>query len=322
MDNASSSGSSQRSTKKKYAKHAREYRCEACDYVCSRKFLWDQHCSTRKHHRQQSGYTQAPLVCACGKPYQSRAGLWRHKKKCGVALAGCDAAEVDAVSGGGEAAELASQVAGLKDMIRQLVKGMGQDAELKEKMAEQMKGQLDCIREIVPRIGNNNSNHYNVNVFLNQHCSEAINMTEFIASMEVQARDLQYTGSNGLAAGVSNVLVNSLRRLDTHRRPIHCMNPGQPVLYVKDNDTWNSDQGPDRIRLAINDVAEKQRRAIAAWTRHNPGWEESEQGKEEYLQLVQSVMKGIPEGDQSSIIRTIAKETAVPANQLTEWVPT
>ena len=100
------------------------------------------------------------------------------------------------------------------------------------------------------------------------------------------------------------------------------MDPGRPVLYVKDNDTWNSDRGPDRIRLAINDVAEKQRRAIAEWTRHNPGWETHEQGKEEYLRLVQSVMTGIPEGQESSIIRDIAKATTVPATQLTRYQPT
>mgnify|MGYP001419914786 FL=1 len=299
-----------------HIKYAPKYRCEECDYECSRKFLWTQHCATQKHQRIQrvtKGSTvpragQAartkPYTCpVCGLSYVHRSGLSRHLRRaaCGGALEEAPLPGPEAGSNGTDVLE--RENGELRDMVKQLVSGLNQDAAAREEMVGQLKQQNEIIKEMIPRLGNNNNNRFNINVFLNERCRDAINMTEFIASLQVQLDDLRYTGTNGLVEGVSSVLVNGLRRLETCRRPIHCMAAQRDVLYIKDNDAWNRENGQGRLRTAIDDVANKQRKAIADWEQHNPDWDKSEEGRAEYLQLVRSVMADISDdGGEKKIL--------------------
>ena len=282
-----------------YAKNEGEYFCEACDYKCNKKFLWKQHINTKKHKDNKmvtkNMHTTSPttmkeesLVCPeCGKAYKYASGLSRHRKLC-VKKA-------------------------LKDEdVQHLISILGKDAELKNEMMEQLKEQSTIIKGMVPCLGNNNNNRFNINVFLNEQCRDAINMSEFLASLQIQLKDLEYTQINGLVEGISSVLVNGLKQLDTCKRPIHCTDMKRETLYIKENDEWDREQGKSRLRSAIENVADKQRKAIADWEESHPGWEESEKGKEEYLKLVKSIMSDISqESDENKIIKNIAKETVI-----------
>jgi len=205
----------------------------------------------------------------------------------------------------------------LRAMVKQLMAGLDKDAAAREEMVGQLKEQSEIIKEMIPRLGSNNNNNFSINVFLNEQCRDAINMTEFIASLQVQLDDLRFTGDNGLIEGVSSVLVNGLKRLERCRRPIHCMDTKREVLYIKDNDAWNADGSSERLRTAIDDVANKQRKAIADWEAHHPNWDTSEEGRAQYLRLVRSVMADVSHGPaEKRIIQSIAKETAVPGRAL------
>ena len=293
-----------------------------------------------------------PFRCqSCGKCYKFRTGLSRHQRLggCGVhptefcpTVAPTEAppstddsspstddsppsTEIDVE---GNASETQSQEAALerengelRNMVRKLVAGLDKDVEARKKEREEMVGQLreqsQIIKEMIPRLGNNNNNQLNINVFLNEQCRDAINMTEFIASLQVQLEDLQYTGDNGLVAGVSSVLLNGLRRLETSRRPIHFMDAQKEVLYIKDNNAWNAERSGESLRTAIDDVANKQRKAIAEWEAHNPNWDSTEEGRAQYLRLVRSVMSDISEGSgEKRIIESIAEETALGRGEL------
>ena len=322
-----------------HIKYAPKYRCDACDYECSRKFLWTQHCATQKHKRvtmvtsgsltQPTGRSSKakPYTCpVCKLSYVHRSGLSRHLKntQCGYLLesgegpieSGVPAPAVPPESSTERVLE--KENGELRSMVKQLVAGLSQDAVAREEMVGQLKQQNEIIKEMIPRLGNNNNNRFNINVFLNERCRDAINMTEFIASLQVQLDDLRYTGTNGLVEGVSSVLVNGLRRLETCRRPIHCMDTQRDVLYIKDNDAWNRENGQGRLRSAIDDVANKQRKAISDWESHNPDWDKTEEGRAEYLHLVRSVMADISDnGGERKIIENIAKETVVSSTSLT-----
>ena len=268
-----------------------------------------------------------PFECpTCGRQYKHRSGLSRHLHK---TACGEGARECKAQAGGGQpVAHLASETGGtdnltrenveLRAMVSQLMAGLNKDAAAREEMVGQLKEQSEIIKEMIPRLGSNNNNNFSINVFLNEQCRDAINMTEFIASLQVQLDDLRFTGDNGLIEGVSSVLVNGLKRLERCRRPIHCMDTQREVLYIKDNDAWNADGSNERLRTAIDDVANKQRKAIADWEAHHPHWDSTDEGRAQYLKLVRTVMADVSHGPaEKRIIQSIAKETAVPDRSLT-----
>lgn len=286
-------------------KYAPTFNCEFCDYQCTRKFLWDQHCLTQKHKRQrmatQDENDSEKHICeGCGRCYKQRSGLWRHRKKCSL-IVNNDNIE-----------KLEKENTELKMLMHKMLSGLDKDTQMKDQMMGQMKEQNKIIQDMIPRLGNNNNNKFNINVFLNEHCRDAINMSEFIESLKIKLDDLQYTTENGLIEGISSVFVNGLKQLDTCKRPIHCTDMKRETLYIKDNDEWDRENGKERLRDAIGDVANKQRKAISEWEIQNPDWAQSDKGKEEYIQLVKSVMTDISEGPtENKIIKSIAKETLI-----------
>jgi len=213
-------------------KYALKFQCEKCDYGCSRKFLWKQHLATQKHKRQQSATDgnqkyalSEDLSCSkCGRCYKQRSGLWRHEKKCTIISEDVNIEKLEQENGE------------LKTIMQKMLSGLDKDGKIKDQMMDQMKEQNKIIQDMIPRLGNNNNNKFNINVFLNENCKDAINMSEFIESLKIQLDDLQYTTENGLIEGISSVFVNGLKQIDTFKRPIHCTDMKRETIYIKDND--------------------------------------------------------------------------------------
>jgi hypothetical protein len=167
---------------------------------------------------------------------------------------------------------------------------------------------------MIPCIGNNNNNRFNINVFLNEQCKDAINMSEFLESIKIQLVDFDFIKDNGLMEGISTAFINGLKQLDTYKRPIHCTDMKRETLYIKDNNEWDKDTGKEKLKIAINEVAKKHRVSIAEWEIHNPTWSQTEKGKEDYVLLVQSLMGDVLEHNENRIIKSIAKNTIIDAN--------
>ena len=184
-----------------------------------------------------------------------------------------------------------------------MMKKMEQQDELFAKQQEQ-------LSEMIPKLGNNN-NRININVFLNEQCKDAINMSEFLEGIKIQLEDLDYVKNNGLPNGISQVFVNELKQLDTFKRPIHCTDIKRETLYIKDNDDWSKEEPRERLRKGFKDVAHSYRKAIAEWESSHPGWVTSEKGRDEYLSLVQNTYQDIYAKNENRIIKNIAKETII-----------
>ena len=284
----------------KYEKNMlQKYYCESCDYECCRKFLWNQHLVTRKHKTATPATDKQPKnmllneekhVCVvCRREYKQRAGLWRHKKKC---------VPINVVVKSPAQNETNDD---MKILVKEMMTHM-------KHQAEQLRDQPKIINDMIPRLGNNNKNKFNVNMFLNEQCKDAINMSDFLESLKIQLSDINYIRDNGLMDGISSVFINALKQLDTYRRPIHCTDIKREILYIKDNDEWERDDGKEKMVMVIGDVAQKHRAAITSWEKDNPGWVSSERGKDEYINLVQSLMGDVQEtGNKNKIIRSIAK---------------
>jgi hypothetical protein len=293
--------------------------CEYCNYTCTKKFLWEQHLITKKHINNtikfsvNNNKTQIEkdnlnneLKCdICNKTYKSRSGLWRHNKICKKIKTNYSQELAEYLNKNDE--DVYEENKELKILMKKMLEGLNEDAKIKDHMVNQLKEQNKIILDMVPRIGNN---QFNINVFLNEQCRDAINMSEFLETLQIQLKDLIYTKDNGLIEGISTVFVNGLKQLDTFKRPIHCTDMKRETLYIKDNNEWERENGKECLRNAINDVASKQRIAINEWEKNNPNWDKTVKGKEEYIKIVKTVMTDISD-EHNKIIKNIAKETII-----------
>jgi len=196
----------------------------------------------------------------------------------------------------------------LKTMLEPILLNIQEDKKITIGLMHQMQTQNKIITDIIPKIGNNNS--FNINVFLNEQCRDAINMTDFLNSLQVKLPDLMYTKHNGLVEGISSVFVKELNKLERCKRPIHCSDVKRETLYIKDNDEWERENSKEKLRSAIECVAVKQQKTIFEWEKANENWHESDARAQEYITLVRAVTKDIV-SDENKIIRTIIKETVI-----------
>lgn len=294
-----------------------KYNCKICHYSCSKKFLWEQHLSTRKHQSATSATksqrknmhlqgTNGELVetlhtCSvCSKSYKSRSGLWRHQKRC---IEKEDDNVVNLENIIVTKTETASD--DMKTLVREMMSHM-------KSQAVQLKDQTKIINDMIPRLGNNNNNRLNINVFLNEQCKDAINLSDFLESLKIQLSDINYIKDKSLMDGISSVFINGLKQLDTYKRPIHCTDMKRETLYIKENNEWEKDSSKEKVKVAIGDLAQKHRVAMAEWEKSNPNWKDTETGKEEYIQLVQSLMSDVQDGAyENRMMKSIAKNTLI-----------
>lgn len=273
-----------------------KYFCEKCKYQCERKSSWEQHILTMKHlNNYNIGESNNKLFCCtkCNKSYKSKSGLWKHNKIC--------VSKKDLIKESDKNSILDSNINNNTNAF---------SAKIMNDMMTQIKEQNKIISDMLPKIGSNNNNQFNINVFLNEKCSDAINMSEFIESIQIQLEDLNYTKNNGLLQSISSIFVNGLKQLDTYKRPIHCTDIKRETLYIKDNNEWDKEDGRIKIHSAIKDIAAKQRKAIYQWEQDNPNWNSSDKGKDDYIKLVKSIMSDISD-EESKIVKNIAKETII-----------
>ena len=159
-----------------------------------------------------------------------------------------------------------------------------------EKLHNLLFEQQKQMGEMIPQMGNNNNNKFNLNFFLNEQCKDAINIQDFINSLTVQLTDLEYTKTNGITKGITQVLMNGLKELDVYNRPIHCTDPKRTTMYVKDHDEWEKDNENEKIKESIADLNKKYIIAIKDWEAAHPNWEKSDKMTDEYMKWCRQLL--------------------------------
>ena len=160
----------------------------------------------------------------CKKPYGSRNGLWKHRKMCSV-----------------EMNEGTSSNNQLTNAIMELIK---QNQDFQKQLIEITK-ENKCITTHTTNMVQNN-NTFNLQVFLNETCKDALNMVDFVKMMRIELSDLENTAKMGYTDGVSKIFVNGLKELDVHKRPIHCSDFKREILYIKEDNVWEKDNEDKR----------------------------------------------------------------------------
>jgi len=304
-----------------------KYSCNFCYYYTSSKKDYNKHISTRKHQEKEISNqielnrTENPekslsgFVCKiCDKSYLSKSGLWNHKKKCSQKPFENSLTITDITN---------------PSIIMNLIK---ENQEFKSLLIEQQKMQIEQQKEnkelmnkVIelsrePRIINNgtmtqnNNNKFNLQVFLNDTCKDAITLQQFIENIQISLEDLENVGRNGYLKGISDIFINELNTLDVTKRPIHCTDLKREVIYLKEEDTWNKDDKDNtKLKNAIRTVEDKNWNKIPEWQRENPAVIHSD--TPEYI-MRDKIMRNIADHDnvekmRNKIIKVLAKETHV-----------
>ena len=311
----------------KIAKNRKIYSCETCDYTTSNVFDFNKHNKTKKH--SQSGLSMAiddfSIFCdkkiamkvfkctTCNKVYKDNSGLWKHKKKCASSQDDVDISIEDKIN------DLTNQIT--PELVMSVLQ---QNKELTDLVVEQNKtimelaktGQLQAINSINSNNVNSNNKTFNLNVFLNETCKDAMNITDFVDSLQLQLSDLENVGRVGFVEGISNIIVKNLQALDVHKRPVHCADKKREVLYIKDEDKWERDsEEKNKMRNVIKKVVFKNQRLLPKFKEAHPGCNFSESKySDHYSKLVIEAMGGYGTTEteqEDKIIKNIAKEVVI-----------
>ena len=172
--------------------------------------------------------------------------------------------------------------------------------------------------DVIPQIGNitNNTNshntmnnQFNIQMFLNEHCKNAMNLTDFVQSLPITSATFDSTIENGLTKTITNMMVNGLSKLDILERPIHCTDASRKTLYVKEADVWEKDNELLHVINSIIYLSVKQRTMLNVWRDANEGWRKNDRLQNKMTYLLMNTMELIERDDKekSKIIRSISK---------------
>ena len=249
------------------------YNCTKCGYSTRHLGHWKRHIETNKHQRMIR-----PYVCMCGKSYKHNSSYYHHLKTC----------------------KSNDSEKYTKDMV---IKLLEEENDLQKQIIE-MSPQTN--------ITNNINNNFNLNVFLNEECKDAINMSEFIKSINIQLQDIEHTKNNGICLGLQNIFVNALKSLGTNKRPIHCTDAKRETLYIKEEDIWcgENDKNREQIKKSLSNIADKQCKEIKQWEEVNIK-DESDKGNDEYQKMVSNIFSTLDDTQANRVIKEIAKEVKI-----------
>ena len=293
-------------------------------------------------------FLAAPLlVCECGKKYTARNSFWYHKKHCYVHQAmitdnsgqkkGQSSESQQLVPLGKHADMLVKSTASyMKGTIPEKETSSDnenegdkdKDVEFKELVLLLLKENKEIQKtfvDMLPHIkghnsehsfnttntNSNNTNNFNIQMFLNEQCKNAMNLTDFIDSLPITADTYDNTIENGLTKTITTMITNGLNNMDITDRPIHCTDPARKTMYVKDNDVWEKDNELRVLLQGIRNLSFKQRTMINKWQDVNVGWDKDDNLQTRLTTLVCHSMTDIEndEKEMNKIYRAIGKNT-------------
>jgi len=183
--------------------------------------------------------------------------------------------------------------------------------------SEMKKMMMEVIKNGTHNTNNSHNKTFNLQFFLNEQCKDAMNISDFVNSIQLQLEDLEETGRLGYVDGISRVVIKNLDDMNTHKRPIHCSDSKREILYIKDNDQWIKDnENKDTMIKMIKQVANKNMRQIPEWVKAHPDCLDSDSKQnDKYLKIVSNSMSGSTKEEQKNninkIISKVAKEVYI-----------
>jgi hypothetical protein len=309
-----------------------KFDCEKCDFKCSKMSDWNRHTSTSKHLTIQNHtqIIQKPAVkydCICGKSYGYSSNYYTHRKKCLSAIEKTNTA-VNTTQQDNALINLVSEVVKSNNEIqRQNIELHKQTNELQKQNQEMQKQILDIckngiINNSVTQVNSNNNKTFNLQVFLNEDCKDAMNINEFIDSIKFQLDDLEHMGQVGFVEGISNIIIKNIKALDVTKRPVHCTDQKREIIYIKDDGVWIKDDDDNKnVRKLIKRIAFRNSKCTKLYKEKYPDCiKYDSKYSNTYNQIIVEAMGGGPKSNdienQNKIIKRIVKVMTIDKNHL------
>ena len=321
----------------KFQKGSNNYTCEFCDYNTCRLSQYNRHITTSKHliltqtNEKEPNSSKTNYTCDCGKQYMHASSLWNHKQKCTRDNQQIEEHKLfqDDIPLPNIPTNLIFELIKQNQEFKQLLVDQNKIvAEQNKQLYEKHEENIDLQKQLLGVVkdgktinntinSNSNNKTFNLQFFLNETCKDAMNMKDFIKSLELSLPELEKMGEVGFAEGMSRVFVNRLNSLDITKRPIHCSDLKREIIHIKDDNKWERDNANlDRLRKIIKQLTHKNILRVDDWKKANPGCTEYNSRKnDQYLKLNMEVIGPVDEAEEKrdfgKIIRRVAENTAI-----------
>ena len=293
-----------------------EFYCKKCKVKCNSLSHWNNHLNSMNHKFENQNYIENDninnvsinintLSCEkCNRQFQTSSGLWKHKKKCS------DNKNIEVIK------EQAKSITDKDELIMFLIK---ECSDYKNMLMENQNMMMKVIKNGVGNNSHNNSNNnhsnnktFNLQVFLNETCKDAMNITDFVDSIKLQLPDLEKFAEVGYVEGISSIISSNLKTLDVTQRPVHCTDKKRETMYIKYENEWKKeDENKTKLRKAIQSVSNKNIKLLPAFREKYPDYKNSSsKTSDKYDKMVIEAMTSDPD-KEDKIIRNISNITTI-----------
>ena len=213
------------------------------------------------------------------------------------------------------------------DIVMELLK---QNKEIQTSLVEQNKELQNTLVKmskqttVIHTTNNITNNQFNLNVFLNEECKNALNIGDFVDSLKLTVKDIEETGKLGYTQGISRIFVKALKDLDVNMRPFHCTDIKRETVYIKDQDNWEKENAEKtKLRNVLKQIARKNLKMLPEWQEKNPDFRYLDTPEnEKFMQISLSSLGSEYEDEQEKmddkIIRNVLKEVVLEKKKQTE----
>jgi len=303
------------------------FECKICDFTSRKESNYKTHLATSKHKILTNPNILMPdnlakvHTCKCGKIYKHLSTLSAHKKKCTIIIKtdtveSCDESKTEN-SNNDIIDLLIKESSEMKNIVLEIVKS---NSELQKQNSEIQKQMFEICKNTNTNNNNNINSHnnnktFNLQFFLNEQCKDAMNISDFANSFDLQLSDLESVGELGYVEGITKIFVDKLNSMDIYKRPIHCSDAKREIIYVKDDNKWErEDRSNPKLRYAIKSISFRNMKLANLWSDTYP---ESKDGdshlNDTYMKLIKESTGGNGEISisEDKIIRRIAKNILI-----------
>jgi len=317
------------------------YKCDKCDYSTSRRFNYLKHIKTDKHKSLLLGDTPEMSDSSppnpdntsghrcpnCDRKYMAQRSLWRHSKQCQSSsnpetvdkgafdIFKTTIAELNKMNQI-QNSQMMQMFAAFIEASKNMIVSSQQASQATNTTNSTTTNNLTVNGDIT-NTNNSNNKTFNLNMFLNETCKDAMNMSDFVKTIELDTEDMQNVGAHGYVKGVSNILINNLEKTDIHKRPIHCSDSKRDVLYIKDDDKWERDSITSKKLIdAVKAVDHKNYMMINEWAKQHPECEHSfTPANDTYMKLARAAEAGIDE-NVAKVIKRVIQHVVIDKKEL------
>ena len=299
------------------------YICENCDYYSNKKTDYNKHIHTNKHIVNINGdfvNNKNDIIMdypceICNKLYKSRVGLWKHKKNCidiDISTVTSNVTSIDNENTNYKIDLLIKENTDFKNIILDMVKNNNETQKQMIEVCKTNTNTVNTMNNSNNTMVNSNNKTFNLQVFLNEQCKDAMNLSDFMESIQLSLEDLENMEKLGYVECMFKNIFGDMEFISIFDRPFHCSDFKRGIIYIKENGVWEKEEmGYTRLINAIRIVEKKNFKLLKEWTEKHPSFSDyNSPDNDKYVKLFGETMNG-DKHNLAKLIRKLSKECVI-----------